>query len=358
MSTLEERVRAVITASGLTQAEFAQSIDLDVTKLSKSLNGKRRFSSADLAYIAEAGGVSVDYLLTGDEPGIALAARVNAPGSSKQAVAVAQDFAVRREGLAELGYPQGWRLPEAVPLRGRWVDQGAALAESALAFVAQAGASTAIDLIDLVPLVFGIDVAVQELGEGFDGLSVASDAMRLILVSPTPFSERQRFTIAHELGHLLASDDQQIHTDADIYSEASKMGESEMRANAFAASFLMPEDDLRKRAWASELDFCDAVADLKVSPKALAWRLHNLRLIDDPQRSAWSKFTTAQALTVVHRQRSTLSPRSLMVSPPPLLFRDTMAAYRAGDITLRPLAQLMKVSSTDLRRQLEELGSH
>lgn len=61
---------------------------------------------------------------------------------------------------------------------------------------------------------------------------------------------RQRFTIAHELGHLLAGDDQGVHVDEDIYGPWSKKGSGEIRANGFAAAFLMPEDALRSVAGA------------------------------------------------------------------------------------------------------------
>lgn len=56
---------------------------------------------------------------------------------------------------------------------------------------------------------FGVDVAITSLGEGFDGLSVSTERARLILTALTTRAYRRRFTIAHELGHLLAGDDQE-----------------------------------------------------------------------------------------------------------------------------------------------------
>lgn len=61
---------------------------------------------------------------------------------------------------------------------------------------------------------------------------------------------RQRFAMAHELGHLLAHDDQEIHQDRDIYAAENQRSGSEMRANAFAAAFLMPECEVED--WLSE----------------------------------------------------------------------------------------------------------
>lgn len=50
-----------------------------------------------------------------------------------------------------------------------------------------------------------------------------------------------RFTVAHELGYLLAGDGQGIHVDENIFGAACKQGLNEKRANAFAAAFLMPD---------------------------------------------------------------------------------------------------------------------
>lgn len=55
-------------AASLSQAAFAERVGLSPDKLSKSLSGVRRFSSLDLARIAEATGTTVDYLLGGREP--------------------------------------------------------------------------------------------------------------------------------------------------------------------------------------------------------------------------------------------------------------------------------------------------
>lgn len=357
METIESRVRDLIRASTLSQADFARAVAMDAPKLSKSLGGRRRFSSLDLARIAEFAGVSVDFLLTGHEPGIALAARRDAGSSATDAVAIAQDFAVRREGLAALGYHQDLCLPVPIRLTGRWIDQGEALAESALGMVQEAGRAVREPLTNLIPDVFGIDVGVRDLGDQFDGLAVVTEHLRLILASPGALPGRQRFTIAHELGHVLVSDDQRIHADEDIYGKESRSGESEVRANAFAAAFLMPASVLAARPPGDEVEFCRLALDLQVSPSALAYRLCNLGIIGEAVREEWRRFTAASAAAragvvgaVAGGQVASLAP-----VPPVLLLRDTFAAYQAGHITLRPYAQLLGVDTETLREQLAEV---
>lgn len=50
---IRSRVRQVINSSGRTQVAFTRAIDLDPTKLSKALAGKRRFTPLELTLIAE-----------------------------------------------------------------------------------------------------------------------------------------------------------------------------------------------------------------------------------------------------------------------------------------------------------------
>ncbi|MGB8944947.1 MAG: helix-turn-helix transcriptional regulator, partial [Streptomyces sp.] len=58
-----DRVRKVIADAGATQREFARRIVMDPSKLSRSLGGTRRFTAAELARIADTGGVDAGWLL-------------------------------------------------------------------------------------------------------------------------------------------------------------------------------------------------------------------------------------------------------------------------------------------------------
>ena len=127
-------------------------------------------------------------------------------------------------------------------------SRASALAAAALARVASSGLSVAgADLPALVEKAFGADVAVVALDEGFDGLAASSDEVKLIVLGTSQVPARQRFTLAHELGHLLAGDDQDVHLDKDVYDRAQAKDPSEMRANSFASAFLMPEDSPARR---------------------------------------------------------------------------------------------------------------
>lgn len=361
MSTPADRIRGLMDEHGLTQAEFAARVGLDGPKLSKSLNGVRRFSLVNLANIAEEFDVSLDWLHTGEESELVLAARRTADAPAGRAVAVARDLARHREDLASLGMAQHWRpLDARLPVGGRLVDQGSELADAALSRLAEFGLEpTGSDLATAIETAFGADVLVAEAGEGIDGLAVSNPDAKIILLAPSRIPARQRFTLAHELCHLLFADDQGVHLDEDIYSAASRTGDSEMRANAFAAAFLMPEALLRARVTRGfdRTAFCQLASDLRVSPRALSYRLLNLQLIDGGTSDRWGRITNQEAAEMVGQGPAYALAVSQGLQPrlPSLLVADTYRSYQDGLATLRPYANLIGQDVHELRRALEAL---
>ena len=184
------------------------------------------------------------------------------------------------------------------------------------------------------------------------------DEAKLIVLGTSQVPARQRFTLAHELGHLLTGDDQGVHLDKDVYDRAQAKDPSEMRANGFASAFLMPEDILRSAVGATGLTeegFAALSCDLQVSPSALAIRLQQLRLIDAGTCDRYKKITTAKAAALADRSEEfarrvadASTPR-----PPGLLVRDSYLAYESGATTLRPYASLLGVDVDELRQSLE-----
>lgn len=71
---VRDRAREAIHRSGFSQRGFADRIGIDPTKLSKSLTGRRRFAPQELAGIAAEAGVTVNWLLNGDDDAVTVAA--------------------------------------------------------------------------------------------------------------------------------------------------------------------------------------------------------------------------------------------------------------------------------------------
>lgn len=104
-----------------------------------------------------------------------------------------------------------------------------------------------------------------------DGCSCYLDSTPIIFVNKLAPVDRQRFTIAHELGHLI------MHV-LDISEEA------EFEANVFAAEFLMPQDDIISSFYPFSIDrLARLKLHWKVSMQALLKRASDLRVLSDRQ---------------------------------------------------------------------------
>jgi Zn-dependent peptidase ImmA (M78 family) len=124
-----------------------------------------------------------------------------------------------------------------------------------------------------------------------------ADRQWVIVVNEADPPARQRFTVAHELGHLLLHKYAAPHADGRIQikfrDERSTTGsvKEEIEANQFAAELLMPERLLRMFAARLKFDVADPASDddalqalrniakrLGVSVQALSYRLANLEV--------------------------------------------------------------------------------
>jgi Zn-dependent peptidase ImmA (M78 family) len=100
----------------------------------------------------------------------------------------------------------------------------------------------------------GARLSLEPFKGGISGMLFRDAERTVIGVNASHARTRQRFTIAHEIGHLLLHERRSMFVDTHIYrrDEVSSMGtESEEReANAFAAELLMPagfvEDEARE----------------------------------------------------------------------------------------------------------------
>ncbi|MFL9837570.1 XRE family transcriptional regulator [Flavobacterium sp. ST-75] len=87
----------------------------------------------------------------------------------------------------------------------------------------------------------GVIIYEMEIPEKFDGISFFTDKGYPIVIINRNFpNDRKRFTIAHELGHLLMHNDFQFPI-----SEYRDEKFKEKEANEFASEFLMPSSDIK-----------------------------------------------------------------------------------------------------------------
>lgn len=134
-----------------------------------------------------------------------------------------------------------------------------------------------------------------ELGRHM-GMSLRSEGMPMMFVAKAGSGDRQRFTVAHEIGHLV------LHSGEPPPRNAADANRMERQANAFAAAFLTPGDavieTLHENGGRVVLQ---ALAEIKavwgVSIKMLVGRFRGLGIIDEEQARSLYKQISARRWT-------------------------------------------------------------
>ncbi len=139
----------------------------------------------------------------------------------------------------------------------------------------------------------GLDAQLRysPLDDELSGMIYVKDGTPIIGVNALHHPNRQRFTIAHEIGHLLfhrPGITKAIHVDKGFSMlmrdslAAAGVNEMEIQANFFAAVLLMPEQFLTRSLRGMVVDIDDDAAlsalakEYKVSVAAMRFRLANL----------------------------------------------------------------------------------
>lgn len=137
----------------------------------------------------------------------------------------------------------------------------------------------------------GARVVFDDLDDDVSGFLLRENNVSTIAVNQSHHPNRQRFTIAHECGHLVlhAGKDDQLWVDKS-YSPVffrnvhSSSGEKlhEIQANQFAAGVLMPEELLREqlKGDVSDMDILRLALRFKVSEQAMTLRLVTLNMLE------------------------------------------------------------------------------
>lgn len=149
--------------------------------------------------------------------------------------------------------------------------------------------------IESIVLARGIRLLPYDLGEDTSGVLVIENGNATIGYNKSESKVRNRFTIAHELGHYeLHKDKEQtlfvdngfkvmFRSNNSHNSDCSSL-QMEREANEFAANILMPEPLLRAELERLELDYTDESAikllakKFGVSSVAMSYRIANLQL--------------------------------------------------------------------------------
>jgi Zn-dependent peptidase ImmA (M78 family)/transcriptional regulator with XRE-family HTH domain len=366
------RIRQARTARGMSGQALARAVGMTKSTISKIENGSRRVEGGELADLAHALDVSMRDLVGKREPvgALAIAARLGAAEQDSESAQHAKQHVrhlLELEGLLdELEIPQkGTRrtLPVRVANSSAAAREGQAAAEQLREDLELADTPIG-DLADLMESQYGIDVTCLPLGDGpttLSGLCVRAGDTRIALANSSKEVAHQRFTLAHELAHLLFDDPTtDVHVDEAVGGRP--IDPREVRANAFASAFLLPAGALERHLdgdRATEADFAKLLFVMGVSVEALAIRLEQGGVAGAADLAAFRKLTPKQ-LAVRHNRLDEWQQRQRardVTRPPTRLYERALAAYAQARIGIGPLAGLLgRTDESALAAELADAG--
>lgn len=266
------RVRARLKEArpDLSQAEFAELVAIPADAFSRSLNGKRAFTATELVDIAGELGTSAHWFVTGERDPFQVRYAGRHTFNHESKVHEPIDWHLAHQVLDDvaLAYVQAYGdLP--APAR----PERPTVASDVRARVEKRGGPDFVrNLAAHIESEVGIDVVrIPGVDKGY-ALEVLG--RQIIVLGETGSWFYENWSLAHELSHVLKN-------------ELSERGDSacddraaEIRANTFAAEFLLPTGVVESVDWsnASETDLGEFLWQAGVSTMALKNRLATLSI--------------------------------------------------------------------------------
>jgi Zn-dependent peptidase ImmA (M78 family)/transcriptional regulator with XRE-family HTH domain len=384
--TLAERLKSARESTGLSQQQVADWLGVRRPAIAEIESGVRAVKSDELVRLAALYGRSIGWLVEGElRPEDAIAAALfrtethDDPALHREAATLAKRCAVVFDLERKLKAQVRVRVPE--------YSDGTALTDWSRAMYhgkevayqerARLGIGDSAPLRDPWGVVEDAGVRVFPLGLGsehvIDGIFTRSrEGHACVGVNVGKWVFRQVFTVVHEYGHALM--DGELTGEACATSEGwsrkgSRYANRELRANQFAAVFLVPREALlwfldsrgKLRGGArphavglSAVELVRAQDHFGASGDMILWRLQNERLIDAADRKRLKE--------EVNRHGTVALARSLgydfrrFAQPFYRAHEVVLRGYAAGEISLGLAAELFDLPKEGMRAKLLEWG--
>lgn len=347
-----KRLKGARTAAGLSLRALSDAID---NKVSAQAIGKYERDedmprSGVLIVLARQLGVSVDYLMSDDELELEGVEFRKAASSSAKEVATIEAKTLNLvekylavEGLLNLS-SQEWDAPREAPY---WVGEPRDAEDAArnLRAAWQLGHDPIPMLSELLEE-HGIKVMSLDV-DRIDGLAAQvrrkdTRSTRVIMIKRHTWSERKRFSLAHELGHIVLN--------------VAEGCDSERAANRFAGAFLIPAEVLRHEMGARRTDISiGELISLKdrfgVSIQAIVYRCKDLEIITQATFARLFEIFTDRGW----RNEPFEEPHSIKwdVEEPDRFQRLCFRALSEGLIGLSRTAELLEIQVRELEERLD-----
>lgn len=251
-----DRIKQARTAAGLSLRELAEKAGISAMAISKYETGKSTPSSGVLLSLSKALGVPVEYFLRTERVELEeVEYRKHTKLPKKLLRQIEGDVIEQVERYLELEHVfptlpiKPFKIPDGMPDR---INDYAEIEDVAdrVRVAWDLGTNPIPELTDTLEE-NGIKVFQTKLfhGNRFDGLAATVNSMPIIVVGEEWPGDRQRFTLAHELGHLL------------MKGRLSDALDEEKASNRFAGAFLVAKSAVfnelgRHRRWLEPQELC------------------------------------------------------------------------------------------------------
>lgn len=210
------------------------------------------------------------------------------------------------------------------------------------------------DVFEFVQRTTGVDVVSVKAGAAEHGLLMQDIATgrACIAVSVDTHPMRQRSSVLHELGHLLAGD-----LDRGESLAPGVRSDAEVQADAFCRHLLLPLGAVGNGPWLEASDtstLSDLVQTFGVSPTIAAIQLRDAGRISSQTYTAWKGLSTRQVAAVhgwLDRYDQLAAASDKPRAPQGLLAR-AVAAYKAGALGINELAVWYRRDPSELEAEL------
>lgn len=235
---LGTRIKQGRLAAGLSLRQLGQQIGLSAMALSKYENNQMKPSSEALLRLGKALGVRTEYFFR--EPGLELVDidfRKHAHLSIKDERRALEDVReqlerwVALEAIIPVSWPKPFVLPKGLPSHVDSLEGIEKVAEH-LRAAWKLGSAPIGNLVDKMEEEgLKVILTAHDGGKKFDGLVAKANGHTVVVVGEDWPGDRQRFTLAHELGHLM------------LHGRVSDVLDLEQACHRFAGAFLVPRSE-------------------------------------------------------------------------------------------------------------------
>jgi Zn-dependent peptidase ImmA (M78 family)/transcriptional regulator with XRE-family HTH domain len=287
------RIKQARTAAGLALRDLAAQCGVSAMAISKYERDEMAPSSDVLLALAKALGVRVEYFFRQHEVELKEVSYRKHPElpekEKKRILADARDQLERWLALEEF-IPTRWsaefQMPAGLPSKVSSLDAVENVA-AAVRAAWKLGHGAIPDLIDTLEF-HGIKVftTAHDGDQKFDGLSANANGKPVIIIVGGKHApgDRQRFTLAHELGHLI------------LKGRLARFVDEEKACHRFAGAFLMPTDSViklvgRNRSWIEPRELQLVKEEWGLSMAGLMLRARDLGVVTrDTAGQLWKLF--------------------------------------------------------------------